>query len=465
MWDALAARRDEAVDFALAHGLIKAGPQGGAVHAPFTLTPAPIPPALHRQLAGLTAPFNAVVWRLSRDLDALRDTLEPAAAGDPFTARLLELAGSTAGSQPLHLDITRSDYFLQPPDGDAAPRPRQVELNTVAVSYAALAGRAQRLHAYLFRDAPVAAELAPNDPVTGLAEGMAEAFRRFGHSQAEVLHVVQPDELNRFDQRLLEFALRERGVPSRRLSLEALGREGTLREGHLWVAGRPVAIAYLRAGYAPADYPSRDAWRGRELIEHADAIALPGVAVQLAGSKKVQQRLSRPEALARFCDPADPAEAGRLHATFAGLYDPEEPVTGPEGELPAWRAALQAPSRYVLKPQREGGGNNLFDEAMVAFLADSTPARRRPYILMERIAPAPRRALMVARGEIADAPAVSEIGRFGLLLADGARLLRNADVGYLVRTKHAGSTEGGVSAGFGHLDSLVVTGSPFPPTP
>jgi len=52
---------------------------------------------------------------------------------------------------------------------------------------------------------------------------------------------------------------------------------------------------------------------------------------------------------------------------------------------------------------------------------------------------------------------VSEIGRFGVYLADGERELLNTDAGYLVRTKGHDVTEGGVSAGFGYLDSLLLT--------
>ena len=47
--------------------------------------------------------------------------------------------------------------------------------------------------------------------------------------------------------------------------------------------------------------------------------------------------------------------------------------------------ARQHPERYVLKPQREGGGNNLYGDKLASRLADSSGLAA--YILMQRIFP------------------------------------------------------------------------------
>ena len=47
--------------------------------------------------------------------------------------------------------------------------------------------------------------------------------------------------------------------------------------------------------------------------------------------------------------------------------------------------AQQHPERYVLKPQREGGGNNLYGDKLASRLADSSGLAA--YILMQRIFP------------------------------------------------------------------------------
>ena len=54
----------------------------------------------------------------------------------------------------------------------------------------------------------------------------------------------------------------------------------------------------------------------RERLEQCDAALCPSVAYQLAGAKKVQQDLARPEVLERFLD--DEQEVSLIRACFAG---------------------------------------------------------------------------------------------------------------------------------------------------
>ncbi len=77
----------------------------------------------------------------------------------------------------------------------------------------------------------------------------------------------------------------------------------------------------------------------------------PGV----AGAKKVQQDLAGPGVLERF---VDAAAADVMRRTFAGLWSLDE-MGDPECKRVV-ADALGRPNSYVLKPQREGGGNNLY---------------------------------------------------------------------------------------------------------
>lgn len=450
---ALEARLDEALDYAVLNGLVKYGADGALAHAPLALAPSPIPAALHDSALALTAPFNRLAHALARDGDFLRETLSPAARVDPFLARLLQLAEAGRGTQPLYLGITRSDYFVHQPVPEAQPVLRQVELNTISASYPGLSDRVARLHRYLLRETPLAAHLAPNEPLPVLADAFEQAFRRYGHPDARVLMVVQAGEANVFDQRHLEFALRERGLVTRRLTLDEVGRDGRLRDGHLAVDGEVMAITYFRAAYGPEDFPDEAAFQARALIEASSTIAVPHLHTQLAGAKKVQQSLTDPAVLGRLLAPRD---ADAVAACFAGQYDLEQPVPADGGRLAAWEAAVRAPADYVLKPQREGGGHNLFDDALVARLRELPASERAAYILMERIRPARHPAVLVRERRATHVDAVSEIGRFGAYLAEGTQELLNRDAGYLVRTKAHDTQEGGVSAGFGFLDSLLV---------
>lgn len=58
------------------------------------------------------------------------------------------------------------------------------------------------------------------------------------------------------------------------------------------------------------------------MLEKSRAVKCPDIATQLAGTKKVQQELSRPGVLERFL-PNRPEAVAQLRATFAGLYSLE----------------------------------------------------------------------------------------------------------------------------------------------
>lgn len=450
---AATAKLSEAIDFALVHGLLKRTPDGGLVHMPFALTPCPIARETAQRLEQLTAPFSRLVHSVARNLPFLQDTLGQVASTDKFTGDLLKLAKASPGAQTLQFQITRSDYFIQADQERGRPRIRQVELNTISSSYPGAAAKLYALHRHLLAGTPQQAALLPNNPLAGLADGFEQAIQIYGHADAFVLMVVQPEEGNVFDQRLLELALREREVPVRRMTLEEIAAQGELREGHLSVSGRIAAICYFRAGYTPDDFIPPEAFKGRELIENSSTISIPNAATQLAGTKKVQQVLADGAVLRRFCDDAD---ATAMEDTFARIYDLDDEVATPRGLQIAWTAAIESPREFVLKPQREGGGNNLYEEELVEKLKHASAGERNAYILMERIRPMPHPATVVSEGEAKEGTCVSEIGRFGVYLADESEALLNLDAGYLVRTKGHEVREGGVTAGFAYLNSLVA---------
>jgi len=447
----------DAVDLAYALGLVKYAAPGRLSHAPFALLPAPIDPASHAGLEALTSASALLALRVARDAGFLHAAHAEAARADEFTAWLLALSREVppGTAQPLELLISRNDFFRARlgPEGSVALR--QVEFNAIAASYPGLAGLTHTLHGALWPERRP--WLAANDPLSGICASLADAFRRYGHAAAGALMVVQPGEANVFDQRLVELGLAREGIALRRITLAELAAEGRLREGRLVVGGKVCALAYLRAGYSPEDLAGPAERQARTLLEHSDAVVVPRVALQLASTKKMQQLLSGSRTLRRYLDAET---ASRLLGTFAGLYAPEEAIPTPAGELPAWRAAIAAPQRYVLKPQREGGGNNFYDEDIPRVLGASTARERAGYVLMERIRPIPHDTVLVREGVARRATCVSEIGRFGVLLAEGEAIPINHDVGYLVRTREQHLREGGISAGFGYLDSLQIEPAP-----
>lgn len=118
--------------------------------------------------------------------------------------------------------------------------------------------------------------------------------------------------------------------------------------------------------------------------------------------------------------------------------------------------ALADPDRFVLKPQLEGGGNNIFGEDIIKTLTSTVDVKERSkFILMNKIKP-PIVKNYIVRAELPEpvlADVLSEIGCFGVLINRGDEVLVNREVGHLMRTKSTVHQDGGVSSGRANLDS------------
>ncbi|KAK0528162.1 Glutathione synthetase [Tilletia horrida] len=392
----------------------------------------------------------------------------------------------------------------------------------------------------------------------GLAAGHrayvdAEVTPRTQRSSAHVappaiLFVVQPGERNAFDQRWLEYELGAthgvrvlratfdelagalgQGNPNSGLSFGATleGPQRTLRvrlPGYHGSsptsserAGTEISVVYFRAGYGPGDYPEGGhAWDIRLLLERSAAIKCPTIALQLAGAKKVQQVLAEPGVLESFLLQREPSSAtdlsefaeldeettssqitytqrdvDLLRSTFSGLWPLD---SRSELGLEGLRLAQAEAERFVLKPQREGGGNNVYRQDIPPFLSKLDKGGEEGYILMELIKP-PRGVgnyLMRAGAGNAEGPklagdVVSELGIYSTALfgqrqsgpdpstgtststslassssaasranSGGLMLLHEGYGGYLLRTKGRESDEGGVAVGYSVIDSVVL---------
>lgn len=247
-----------------------------------------------------------------------------------------------------------------------------------------------------------------------------------------------------------------------------------------------ISVVYWRTAYAPTDYYTVREWDTRLLVEQSRAIKCPSVGMQLAGAKKVQQVLADPKWLERFVP--DEKERAQLRESFTDLYPLDD---SEEGRIALERAYNEC-DKFVLKPQREGGGNNVYRGDIPTFLdrldegdkakaaatattaADQTgPRGREGYILMSLIeSPRDMEQVLVKAGEARGTRAhvISELGIYGVVLlredVDGtaaaarggnkAELLVNETVGHLLRTKPVESDEGGVATGYSVIDSPLL---------
>lgn len=491
----------ELKDWSIAHGLAvrpapsfvsaSQDPSGVlAATAPVTLFPSLFPRSCFEEGLAIQKAYNELYSAIARDEQWLQGIVEELIDIDDFVGKLWQthLAVKKEGYvQDLSLGLFRSDYMVHkdPAQADSAPGLKQVEFNTIASSFGGLSSQVSALHRYLHTlnaypsstsSIITADALRQSKSASSLAKGLAAAHQAYGSSRTNrplcVLFVVQDPERNVFDQRHLDYALLEENrVRSFRLPFGETLSHTRLESDRTLVYTPPnspstsfeVTTIYFRAGYSPDDYPKEDDWAARLLLEKSRAIKCPSILTQLAGCKKVQQVLATPHSthLARFISNTD--VASRLLTTFAPIYPLDDSEAGKEAKRLATDSSSAA--QYVLKPQREGGGNNIYRKAIPPFLEKLAPTHWPAYILMEMIEPPPLRNAILRNGELQRGGVICELGVYGVCLwKDGGaeskgEILENWEAGYLLRTKGDQSEEGGVAAGFGAVDSCCLVES------
>lgn len=217
-----------------------------------------------------------------------------------------------------------------------------------------------------------------------------------------------------------------------------------------------ISTTYFRAGYTPTDYPTQAHYDLRYLFETSKAIQCPSIQLQLAGGKKVQEVLTKPGVLEHFLHDFSQTDIAALKESWMEMWALDE-----AGDDSVQKAREEA-AGLVLKPQREGGGNNVYKEAIPPFLDTLPQNEREAWIAMRLIATPPGLGnYLVRAGGGTDgavkSEVISELGIFGWALFGGPDgKVEEEEVGWLVRTKGKDSNEGGVAAGFSVLDSMVL---------
>ncbi|EFA06494.1 Glutathione synthetase-like Protein [Tribolium castaneum] len=396
---------------------------------------------------------GGIVQKAHADLGAL---LLLEAGGVQHDRVGFRLAGAVFRGHPerASLGLLRSDYMVNSASTDKI---KQVEINTIASSFAGIGTNITVFHRYILQElghSEMLKNLPENNALEGLCSGMIEAWKIYGNPKAVIMFLIEDITYNICDQRFHEFKIREM-CPQvrviRRTLTDMADRASLGPKKQLLIDGCEVAVIYFRAGYEPGHYHSQKEWDARLLMERSLAIKSPSIHYHLAGTKKVQQTLAKPGALEQFL--SDPVKVEKVKQIFAGLYSLDFDELGEQ----AIQMAIDDPERFVLKPQREGGGNNVYGlEVRDAVKKMKDSEERTAWILMERIHPPLSTGYMVRPGgskvpQLVDM--VSELGIFGVVIGDAEKITYNKQVGHMLRTKVATANEGGVAAGLGALDS------------
>jgi glutathione synthase len=253
------------------------------VHAPFTMNSFKYPRAQFEKAISLAQLFNILVEQISRDPKWLIETLEPTAVTDAFIHHLICIYKEVLQDgikQTLTLAINRSDYMLHDKEGDSRSL-LQVELNTIASSFGALSTRISEMHRELgamghinFSDNDQDTNIPINNALNEIANGLASGHKAFlsqtGLTDAEcaVAMIVQPNERNFSDQRLIQYQLwKVYKVRCIRVTLLEVHQQGKIGDREKLIIGdQTISVVYFRAGYTPEDHPSEKEWDARLYI-------------------------------------------------------------------------------------------------------------------------------------------------------------------------------------------------------
>jgi len=416
---------DKAKDWALMHGVCMRSKVNFSTAClqflPFGLLPSAFPLKEFNKAREIQVILNELIHKVAHDHEFLCSALKNTVEADKFTGDLFEIYETVhkegITQQTMSLGLFRSDYMLHSAANNSI---KQVEFNTISSGFGGICSYLPGLHRYILQElghGDKVKNVPANTAVEGLCEGMLEAWKLYNDPKGVILFVVEDVTYNICDQRFHEFEIRRQNpaVFVIRRTLTQIANTAKLSEKQeLIIDCLPVAVVYFRCGYVPSQYPSNNEWAARLMIERSLAIKCPSIQYHLAGTKKVQQVLATRNILERFL--TDPAKVEAVQDVFTGLYslDLDE-----DGSCAAEMAVMK-PECFVLKPQREGGGNNVYGEKVREVLQSMTNSKEQTaWILMERIIPPVEKGYII-RPDGPEIPQivdlVSELGIFGVVI-------------------------------------------------
>ncbi|RNA00504.1 glutathione synthetase-like isoform X2 [Brachionus plicatilis] len=450
-------------------------------YLPFTLFPTPFNKNHFEQVIDLQPHVNELINKISNNDDFMQKSFKNLTVIDNFLENLWCLynkAKDEGYNQKINFSILRTDYMLHQGDEDISMK--QVEINTIAAGFGYVSTKATMLHREILKwteNFDALKRLPHNEPVVKMAQGFAEAWRLYNVKNSIVLFLVLDIEINIADQRHLEYEIQKQEplIEVHRCTLAELNKYGHLGEDKtLYFDDKEISIVYFRAGYDPSHFKSQVEWDTLYRIEISKAIKCPNIGTFLAGMKKIQESISIEENLEIFCK----SNKNLLKSFFAEFFllNTSENI----------EKVLENPENYVLKPQREGGGNNFYNQEIVSILNRIKSIEtclngnvngkkimedrynKDFYIVMEYLRPLISHNYIISskyqqklyetgkQGTLEKKKITNELGVYGVLVKNGDEIVMNETCGYCLRSKLAEDNEAGVMCGSGALDSVYL---------
>ena len=119
------------------------------------------------------------------------------------------------------------------------------------------------------------------------------------------------------------------------------------------------------------------------------------------------------------------------------------------------KKAIEDPHSFVIKPQKEGGGNNFYDDDVKRLLLENDRDFLKQFLIMERIdAPEILAHMLRAGKHCGGCLTLQELGIYSSVFMDTHQVepIENHTFGKLLRTKCKDCNEGGVNTGYSVVD-------------
>ncbi|CAD8124392.1 unnamed protein product [Paramecium sonneborni] len=445
-------------DFAQCQGILYRYKEDGKQfpdNCPVSLFPLYINYDIIEDLKKKTILQQKVVAKMGMDFEWYTNILGRLAKHDEFIRRMISIQDKVEKSQkkcPYTICIVRNDFLHHASQNQWM----QVEYNCIAISFGFISDRVQKYHSLLFdsyykqikEDYKVKVKQDLNHDI--MVDALQKAYQLYNNKNAIVLIITAEFEGNVYDQRYIEKGLAKLGILSKRTTFVKLIGNIICENGILKAFGQEIALVYFRTGYTFDQYENEECWNIREMIELSKALKCPSLNTQLVNFKKLQQILLDESQIQKFLTKDESKLISQNYCKIWGFDNEDQ-------DEKLIEMIQKNPHDYVLKPQREGGGNNYYDDQIIPELLKLSPEQRTEFIVMERIKPIPRIGFMMRRGQLDIQAVISEISVIGYFINEGENILVNEVGGYLVRTKRYLDNEGGVAAGYAVVDSFMIS--------
>lgn len=360
--------------------------------------------------------------------------------------------------------LLRTDYIE-----DKKKQFKQVEINTISCAFILLGRNVNMMHQEMYPDIDEMnncireeisgkKDIRQKNPSSILISDAPEYFiqfivsiqseyKRIYESTGEFLLVDGPEdakEKNKQEKKQIIEMLNKIGIEAQIVTIDELISKYSVKNNRFFYDKKEVSIIYYRWLYNIEQY-TEEIVKMRISAESSFAISIPDVSTQIVGLKFFQHLFTFPDFLQKYTisNSDKPNNSDNLSRYFVSFADIEEYKE---------RSALaKKNSKYVLKPLREGGGNNLFGDEVDKKIKEIPGAETKEYVLMEEIEG--RETLNRAENGPLD-KVIGEIGVFGFLI-QSPYINSNSFGGYILRTRYASIREAGVSSGNGYLDSII----------